>query len=392
MEFDLARLRAETPATDRLPYFYNCGAGLMPQPVVEAVKAHLDLEASIGGYEAEETAAPALHNTYDALARMLNCGTDEIAIVENAAVAWCQAFYGLAQDMAPGDRVLTVVAEYASNYLALLQTARRRGIQIDIVPNTADGETDVAALEAMIDDKVKLIAVTHVPTSGGLVNPAAEIGRVAKKHGITYLLDACQSAGQMPLDVEVLGCDFLSATGRKFLRGPRGTGFLYVRRSMLETTEPPVLDLHSAEWTGPDSYTLRADARRYENWENYVAGKIGLGIAVDYALELGLETIWRRIQTLCEPLRQRLDGLPGVHVHDAGRTRCAIVTFSHDRLKPEEIQQRLAAQGIAIGTSSPSSTLLDFEARHLPPLARVAPHYYNSEDEIDRLVEAIAAL
>jgi cysteine desulfurase/selenocysteine lyase len=392
MAFDLERLRADTPATARLAYFYNCGAGLMPQPVLNAVKAHLDLETQIGGYEAEDAAAGAIENTYGALARMLNCATDEIAIVENATVAWCQAFYGLAQDMAPGDRVLTVVAEYASNYIALLQTARRRGIRIDVVPNTADGETDVAALEAMIDDKVKLIAVTHVPTSGGLVNPAAEIGRVAKRHGIPYLLDACQSAGQMPLDVEALGCDFLSATGRKFLRGPRGTGFLYVRRAMLETTEPPVLDLHSAAWTGPDSYEMRKDARRYENWENYVAGKIGLGVAVDYALDIGLETIWSRIQDLCEPLRDRLAALPDVRVHDAGRIRAAIVTFAHDRLTPSEMQRRLAAQNIAIGTSSASSTLLDFEARHLPPLARAAPHYYTSEAEIDRLVEAIGAL
>jgi selenocysteine lyase/cysteine desulfurase len=360
--------------------------------VLDAVKDHLDLEAGIGGYEAEDKAAPAVQNAYDALARMLNCGADEIAVVENATVAWCQAFYGLAQDMAPGDRVLTVVAEYASNYIALLQTARRRGIRIDVVPNTADGETDVAALEAMIDDKVKLIAVTHVPTSGGLVNPAAEIGRVARRHGLPYLLDACQSAGQMPLDVEALGCDFLSATGRKFLRGPRGTGFLYARRTMLKTTEPPVLDLHSATWTGPGTYELRGDARRYENWENYVAGKIGLGVAVDYALDIGLETIWRRIQDLCEPLRERLAALPDVHVHDAGQTRSAIVTFSHDRVAPAEMRQRLAEQSIAIGTSSKSSTLLDFEARRLPPLARAAPHYYTSDEEIDRLVEAVAAL
>ena len=392
MALDLGRLRTDTPATARLAYFYNCGAGLMPTPVLDAVKAHLDLEAEIGGYEAEEKAEPAIHNAYDALARLLNCATDEIAIVENATVAWCQAFYGLAQDMQPGDRVLTVVAEYASNYIALLQTAKRRGIRVDIVPNTADGEADVGKLEAMIDGDVKLIAVTHVPTSGGLVNPAAEIGRIARRHGIPYLLDACQSAGQMPLDVEALGCDFLSATGRKFLRAPRGTGFLYVRRAMLETCEPPVLDLHSAMWTGPGTYEMRDDARRYENWENYVAGKIGLGVAVDYALAIGLDIIRRRIQELCEPLRERLADLPGVTVHDAGRTRCAIVTFSHDRLTPIEIQQRLASQAIAIGTSSASSTLLDFEARHLPPLARAAPHYYTSTDEIDRLVEAVAAL
>lgn len=392
MALDLKRLRGDTPATADLAYFYNSGASLMPNPVLEAVKAHLDLEARIGGYEAKDKAAGPLQNTYDALAGMLNCGSDEIAIVENATVAWCQAFYGLAQDMKPGDRVLTVVAEYASNYIAFLQTAKRRGIVIDVIPNTPDGEADVEALEQMIDDRVKLIAVTHVPTSGGLVNPAAAIGKVARRHEIPYLLDACQSVGQMPLDVETIGCDFLSATGRKFLRGPRGTGFLYARNTMLTRCEPPVLDLLSATWTAPDDYTVRGDARRYENWENYVAGKIGLGVAVDYACAIGLDAIWQRIQDLAGPLRERLDALPDVHVHDAGKTRCAIVTFSHDRLSPKEVQQRLAAQNMAVGTSKPSSTLLDFETRHLPPLVRAAPHYYNSEDEIDRLIDAIAAL
>ncbi len=392
MALDLKRLRGDTPATADLAYFYNSGASLMPNPVLDAVKAHLDLEARIGGYEAKGKASGPLQNTYDAIAGMLNCGTDEIAVVENATVAWCQAFYGLAQDMKPGDRVLTVVAEYASNYIAFLQTAKRRGIVIDVIPNTADGEADVEALEAMIDDRVKLIAVTHVPTSGGLVNPAAAIGKVARRHDIPYLLDACQSVGQMPLDVDAIGCDFLSATGRKFLRGPRGTGFLYARNTMLTRCEPPVLDMLSAEWTAPDDYTVRGDARRYENWENYVAGKIGLGVAVDYACAIGLDAIWQRIQDLAGPLRERLEALPDVHIHDVGKTRCAIVTFSHDRLSPKEVQQRLAAENMAVGTSKPSSTLLDFETRQLPPLVRAAPHYYNSEDEIDRLVDAIAAL
>jgi selenocysteine lyase/cysteine desulfurase len=336
--------------------------------------------------------APRLQATYVALARLLNCAADEVAVVENATVAWCQAFYGLVQEMKPGERILTVIAEYASNFIAMLQVAKHRGIVIDVVPNDASGQVDVAALEGLIGDDVRLIAVTHVPTSGGLVNPAAEVGRVARAHGIPYLLDACQSAGQMPLDVEALGCDFLSATGRKFLRGPRGTGFLYVRRAMLERCEPPVLDLHSATWEAPDRYVMRPDARRYENWESYVAGKIALGVAVDYALGWGMEAIRERVRLLADDLRERLDALPGVMVRDAGRERCAIVSFSHDRLAPEEMRQRLLAQGFAIGTSGPSSTLLDFQARSLPPLARASVHYYNTEKEVARLTTAVAAL
>lgn len=389
---DVDRARALTPGAGRQAYLYSCGAGLMPTPVLDAVKAHLDLEAEIGGYAAEEIARPQTEGTYDAIARMLNCAPDEIAVVENATVAWCQAFYGLAQDMKPGDRVLTVVAEYASNFIAFLQAVKRRGIVVDVIPNDGDGQADVAALEALIDDDVKLIAVTHVPTSGGLVEPAAAIGAVARRHGIPYLLDACQSAGQLPLDVEALGCDFLSATGRKFLRGPRGTGFLYARRSIMERHEPPVLDLHSAVWTAPDAYTMRADARRYENWENYVAGKVGLGVAVEHALGWGLDAIAERNRALAGDLRGRLAAIPAVTLRDAGPDRCAIVTFSHDRLTPQEIAHRLGEQDIAIGTSSPPSTLIDFRARALPPLCRAAVHYHNTEEEVVRLAAAVAAL
>ncbi len=389
---DVTRARSLTPGTEHQAYFASCGAGLMPQPVLDALHGHLDLEARIGGYAAEAQAAGQIQATYDAIARLLNCGCDEIALVENATVGWSQAFYGLAQDMQPGDRILTVVAEYASNFIAFLQTVRRRGITVDVIPNDGDGQADVAALEALIDDDVKLIAVTHVPTSGGLVSPAAEIGAIARRHGIPYLLDACQSAGQLPLDVAALNCDFLSATGRKFLRGPRGTGFLYVRRAMLARCEPPVLDLHSATWTAPDAYEMRPDARRYENWENYVAGTIGLGVAVEHALGWGLDQIAARNAELAGDLRERLAAIPGVTLRDAGRQQCAIVTFSHDRLAPEVIEASLASQGIAIGTSSPASTLIDFQARDLPPLCRAAVHYHNTEAEVTRLAQAVAVL
>jgi cysteine desulfurase / selenocysteine lyase len=389
---DVAQARALTPGAAHQAYFYSCGAGLMPAPVLDAVHGHLDREALIGGYAAEDEAAPAVEATYDAIARLINCHPDEVAVVENATVAWCQAFYGLAQDMKPGDRVLTVVAEYASNFIALLQTVQRRGIVIDVIPNDGEGQADLEALEGLIDDDVKLIAVTHVPTSGGLVSPAAEIGAIARRHGIPYLLDACQSAGQLPLDVEALGCDFLPATGNKFPRRPHGTGFLYASRAIMERCEPPVLDLHSARWTAPDAYEMRPDARRYENWENYVAGKIGLGVAVEHALSWGLDAIAARNAELSGDLRERLAAIPEVTLRDAGRHQCAIVTFSHERIAPEVMAATLSVQGFAIGTSGASSTLIDFQARDLPPLCRAAVHYHNTEDEVARLAEAIAAL
>jgi selenocysteine lyase/cysteine desulfurase len=255
--------------------------------VLDPVLEHLRREAEIGGYEAAHAAQERLEAVYGSIARLVNCDPGELAIVDSATRAWDTVFYGLR--LAPGDRILTSAVEYASNYLAFLHA----GMRIDVVPSDAHGQLDVDALERMLDERVRLIAVTHVPTNGGLVNPAAAIGRLARAHGIPFLLDACQSVGQLPVDVQAIGCDFLSATGRKFLRGPRGTGFLYVRRERLDEIDPPSIDLHAARWTARDEYELRPDARRFEGWESNVAAKLGLGAAADYANAWGIDAIWR---------------------------------------------------------------------------------------------------
>jgi selenocysteine lyase/cysteine desulfurase len=390
MAIDLDRVRRDTPAALRVIHLNNAGSSLPPEAVVEAQIAHLRREAEIGGYEAAAEADGRREDVYRQIARLLNCGADEIALVENATIAWDMAFY--AMSFRPGDRILTAQAEYASNYIAYLQVARKTGAVVEMVPSTPDGEVSVAALERMIDARVKLISVTHVPTNGGLVNPAAEIGRVAKAHGIPYLLDACQSAGQLPLDVEALGCDMLSATGRKYLRGPRGTGFLYVRKAMLDRLEPPFLDLHSADWVAPDRYEMRPDARRFENWENNIAAQLGLGVAIGYALDLGLDAIAARVGTLADDLRARLGAIAGVRVADAGTRRCGIVTFAVAGRPAGEVKAALAERGINVSVSGPSSTLLDAAARKLPDLVRASVHYYNSEAEIAACAEAVAEI
>jgi len=384
---DVARVRRETPGCDNVIHFNNAGAALQPQPVLDAVLGHLRLEAEIGGYEAAERAETALEGVYGSLARLINAAPDEIALVENATRAWDMAFYSL--KLGPGDRILTASAEYASNVIAFLQIARRTGAEITVVPNDEAGAISVEALERLIDGRVKLIAVTHVPTNGGLVNPAAAIGRVAARHGIPFLLDACQSVGQMPVDVAEIQCDMLSATGRKFLRGPRGTGFLWVRRSLIERLEPPFLDLHAARWTGAESYEIRKDARRFENWESYVAGRLGLGAAVEYAMATGLDAIWARVKALAEHLRRSLAEVRGVAVRDLGRERCGIVTFTAEGVSAAALSESLAAEKINVKTSSIFSTRYDMSARGLDLLLRASVHYYNTEDEIARFCAAV---
>lgn len=376
--FDVGRARADTPGVSQVAHFNNAGAALPPRQVLEPVLGHLRREAEIGGYEAAHAASERVDAAYGSIARLVNCDPSEVAIVDSATRAWDTVFYGLR--LAPGDRILTSEAEYASNYIAFLHA----GARIDVVPSDAHGQLDVEALERMLDDRVRLIAVTHVPTNGGLVNPAATIGRLARAHGIPFLLDACQSVGQLPVDVQAIGCDFLSATGRKFLRGPRGTGFLYARRERLDELDPPLLDLHAARWTARDAYELRPDARRFEQWEANVAAKLGLGAAVEYANAWGIDAIWARVRELAGELRTRLAEIPGVVLRDLGPEPCGIVTFTKAGVEPRELVIALRREGINVWFSDTASTRIDMERRGLASVVRVSVHYYNDVDEIER--------
>ena len=379
---DIERIRKETPGCADVLHFNNAGASLPPITVYHAVIDHLKLESRIGGYEAEAHAQQKLNRFYAAFACLLNCDPAEIAFVENATRAWDMVFYAI--PFKPGDRILTARAEYASNYLAFLQVARRKNIKIDVVPNDASGQISLDALEEMIDEDVKLIAITHVPTQGGLINPAEGVGQIARKHNIWYLLDACQSVGQMPVDVRKIKCDMLSGTGRKYLRGPRGTGFLFIRRPLIELLEPPFIDLHAATWIDKDRFEIRNDARRFENWESYIAGRIGLATAVDYALDIGLEAIQERVQHLAAMLRKRLSEFGGVVVRDLGQHQCGIVTFTKENESASTIMQRLASHRINIYVSPARYARLDLGSRGINELARASVHYFNTEAEIDR--------
>lgn len=387
---DIGRLRAETPGVAHCVHFNNAGASLMPQPVIDAVQEHITLESRVGGHAAAARRREALEQVYDSVARLIGANPSEIALAENATLAWQLAFYGL--PFAPGDRILTGRAEYGANYVAFLQMAKRTGCVIDVIADDEAGATDPKALEAMIDERVKLIALTWVPTNGGLVNPAVEVGRIAKAHGIPYLLDACQAVGQMPVDVGELGCDFLSAAGRKWLRGPRGTGFLYVSPAMLDRVEPGMIDHTGARWTAPDAYELKPDARRYETFEHALALQLGFGVAVDYALALGIEAIQDHVLAHAVTLRSGLAEIPGVTVHDLGHEPCGLVTFSHERVPAAAIKAALGVQDIHVSVSTPDSTLLDASARTLPDLVRVSAHYYNVSDEIETLLTALGAI
>jgi selenocysteine lyase/cysteine desulfurase len=363
---------------------------LLARPTLDAMSGHLRLEAEIGGYEAAAAAWDAIEATYDSIAELLGGRGDEIALFDNATHAWNAAFYSIPFE--PGDRILTGRAEYGSNVLAYFQVARRTGAEVVVVPNDQHGQLDTTALAGLVDERTKLIGVSHVPTGGGLVNPAAEIGRIAREADVLFLLDATQSVGQFPVDVEAIGCDLLTGTGRKFLRGPRGTGFLWVRTAALERLEPFVAEIRSADWDGARGFTWVDGARRFETWENSYLNVLGLGAAVRQALDLGLEAIGERACALGARLRNHLDELPGVSTHDLGAVRCAIVTARVDGVSTTDVVAALGREGVNVTSTVPEDTQFDTEDRGVHPLVRLSPHYYNTEDELDRTVDLFAGL
>ena len=390
MSIDKEKIYADTPGKKNIIHFNNAGASLMTQVVLDTQKNYLDLEANIGGYEALAKSQEKIENVYNSVARMINADPSEIAIVENATVGWAMGFYAI--DFKAGDRILTVEAEYVSNFIAYLHLSKEKGVSVEVIPSDDNGDIDLNTLEYMIDENVKLISATHIPTNSGLVNMVSDIGKIARKHGILFLVDACQSVGQMPIDVEEIGCDMLSATSRKYLRGPRGVGFLYVKKSVIEKLHPPIIDLRSATWVSPTIYELRKDAKRFENWENNCAAILGFGAAVDYALDIGLENIKLRNDELANYLRDKLSHINGVNIHAISKNQCAITTFHIEGFEAADTIQKLREHGINTSLSEPSSTLLDATKNKLPNLIRASIHYYNDENEIDQFVGILSKI
>ncbi len=384
---DIQKARLETPACKNIIHFNNAGASLQPECVSQAVINHLTLENTIGGYEAEAAAESAIASVYRSLARLIHAKPEDIAVMSSATTAWDMAFYGF--PFQAGDKILTTTSEYASNVIAYMHVAQKYGVTIDVIPDDEHGQISLKKLKNRIDKHVKIISINHIPTNGGLVNPAEEVGKIAKDAGVFYFLDACQSVGQMSLDVEKLHCHVLTATGRKYLRGPRGTGFLYVREDIREKLSPPFLDLHSARWTSKNHYILRSDARRFETWESNVAAKIGLGVAADYAHSWGVEHIQKRVQALGHSLRSKLSALPHITVHDKGQTKCGIVTFSHATQSAQEVQAFLHTHSINTSISLAEYARFDMDDRGLREIVRASVHYYNTEEEIDTFCRAL---
>jgi cysteine desulfurase/selenocysteine lyase len=386
----IQQYRAETKGTAGLIHFNNAGASLPPDVVLDTVIAYLKEEATYGGYETEAKYQSQLQHTYDLIAQLINAGRDEVAIVESASVGWGLVFNGI--DFKAGDEIITSEMEYVTNLMGFLNAKKNYGVVFKVVPNDERGNFSLRALEEMISAQTKLIAITHIPSTAGGMMPIVEIGKIACKHNILYLVDACQSAGQIPIDVKEIGCDMLSVTGRKYLRAPRGTGFLFVRKEVQDKLKLILMDSFAAEWVSETDFKIRNDARRFELYEKNRALTLGLGKAIEYALNIGVDRIWQRVQYLAELMRNQLSAIDGVTVHDFGAEKCGIVTFSVEGIESIALKTTLAAQGINVSIGKAISTLIYMNKNHLVSIIRASVHYYNTEEEIAKLCEVLREL
>jgi cysteine desulfurase / selenocysteine lyase len=390
MSLDLETLRADTPGTATVVHLNNAGSALPTRQVLDTVVGHLRREAEIGGYEAQGEVGEELDAVYDVVAALVGAQRHQVAVTDSATRSWDLAVHGY--PFRRGDRVLVSRQDYASNAISLLQLQERHGIEVVLVENDDHGQVSLEALERQLSRGAAMVSLVHVPTSNGVVNPAEEVGRLCREHEAFYVLDACQSVGQVPVDVTRIGCDVLSATGRKYLRAPRGTGLLALSDRAMTTLEPPFLDLHAATWVADDRYEVRPDARRFESWEHNVAAVLGLGEAARYHRDLGPADAWARVQALGAMLREGLAELPRVTVHDRGEVLGGIVAFSVDGVSASEVSRRLRYQRINTSVTGLTSARYDLEPRGVEEQVRASVHYYNSEPELDALVAAVGVL
>ena len=386
---EIKSFREETPGCVHFNHLNNCGSSLMPSVVAEAIKAHTDLEAEMGGYEAHAFSKEPIRDAYVQAAQFLGTNEKNIAYVANATDAFARAISSI--PLKQGDLILTSEDDYISNQILYLSLQKRWGVRLERVPCAEEGGIDVNQAEKMIRElKPKVVAVTHVPTNSGLVQDVYSVGEICAKYNTTYIIDACQSVGQLPINLSKLKCDFMSATMRKFLRGPRGAGFLYVSDHALDSgLEPLFIDMQGAEWIEKDRYQPVDTAQRFEDWEFAYALVRGSGEAFRYANQIGMEAISERCLMLAGSLRNRLEGIDKIRVLDEGNHLCAIVTCEVPADDYMQLKQFLQQRKINAGISLWHFATIDFQRKGVEWALRLAPHYFNTDEELFQVIDAL---
>jgi len=386
---NIEQLRAETPGCKTKIHFNNAGASLMPEAVTQAIVRHIELEATMGGYESSDKMSKEISSFYESAAQLINGKAQNMAFTSSATNSFARALSCI--PFQEGDSILLANEDYVSNQIAFLSLQKRFKIKILRAASLKAGGVDVEDMRRLMDEHhPRLVSLTHVPSNTGLIQPVEEVGKLCKERNIYYLVDACQSAGQITVDVQKIHCDFLSATLRKFLRGPRGAGFLYISDKIIhEKLEPLFIDMRGGDWIATDTYQVRMDARRFEDWELPYALVLGSKAAIDLAINIGLTAIRKRNQYLCELIRKEISTLPGFRLLDIGPHQSSIITVAIANQKANEVLNRLRNENINTSIGQKHFALIDFEAKKVDWALRISPHYFNTETEIEILIQAL---
>lgn len=386
---DTGKIRPETRGlSDGKLFLNNAGSSLMPNIVVDSMLDYLKQEEQFGGYEVANKNAELLENFYTETAKLINCKPSNIAFMTSATEAFSKALSSII--FKEGDTIITTVDDYISNQITFISLQKRLNVKIIRIKKLEDNELDLENLENLIKEHhPKLVAVTHIPTNSGLIQNIEAIGKICRQYDILYLADCCQSVGQMVVDVEKIGCDFLTATGRKFMRGPRGSGFLYVSDRVLEQDHAPILlDMRGAHWSEYNNYELFKTAKRFEHWEVSYAAVLGMMEAVKYANNVGLNTIENYNRKLTETFRINLKN-SGFKVLDIGINLSSIVTFCGPDNDLENIQKVLRENNVFFSASYKHSALIDFTDKKVDGAVRLSPHYFNTLEEVEKVSDIL---
>lgn len=386
---NIEQLRLETPGVAFKNHLNNAGAALPSQVVVQTLLNGIREEAEIGGYEFAEKYVEDINDFYEVAAQLLNTSPHNIAFTTNATDSYNRALSSISFQV--GDIILTTDDDYVSNQLAFMQLGQRNGVKVVRAKCLPTGGVDIASVADLIKKhQPKLVAVTHVPTNSGLIQDVVAIGKLCRANETLYLVDACQSVGQMEVNAVEIGCDFLTATYRKWLRGPRGTGLLYVSNRVLESDlAPHFIDLRGSVWESENEYSLANTAKRFELWEKSYPLMLGAKAAMQYALQIGMPCIETRIKQLADYTRDNLMALKKVEVLDQGQQRCSIVTLHMADANPDQLIAGFAAKDINVSYARKVNALIDFNKKKVDWALRISPHYYNTKAEIDDAIEVL---
>lgn len=387
---NIEQIRRDTPSCNDRIFMNSAGASLSPHIVIDVIKEYLDEEQVDGGYKVADLRTADIVKFYEALGHFLNCSADNVGFAYNATDAYARALSCI--PFRTGDVVLTTDDDYVSNHIALFSLQKRFGIRLVKVDNLANGDLNLQDFEDKIrKEKPALVSVTHIPTNSGKIQPVEEVGALCRKYDTWYLVDACQSVGQIPVDVQAIGCDFLTATGRKFMRGPRGTGFIYASDKVLDAgLEPLFIDMRGADWTSPDSYTPNKGARIFELFEIPYALLLGLTEAVKYVNRIGIHDIYAYNNKLSSRLRENLGLTPNLRLTDEGSRLSNIVTFHVTGIQPEKITQALDREKVYYSVSRKKNAFIDFDKKGIDWAIRLSPHYFNTMEEIEEVSHIIS--